>query len=140
MEKPAWNAYRLKQMLLHYRIIEAVCYSGYDTCVAVGEENEDPLRFCGRLGTFRQRVPEGMRGKAAAARPAVFDLVDAKATVDLALKKLPHWAAYLLLAHFADGWTLPEIAGKLRGRWGWSLRTLYRRKAEAFDAVLGFLQ
>jgi len=139
-ERPYWTAGRLRNMLLHYRLVEERCRSGFDTALGVGDENEDPLSFVGKLGKMGALVPGAVRNRQVARCPALHCVVEAKVDVDRALASLPRWAALLLLCTYADGWTAEEIAGKLHGRRGWSRRQIMRRKAQAFSAALNFLE
>jgi len=105
--------------------IQEVCRSGYDTTVVA--EEDDELHFLGTLGTARQRVPVGMRGTAPGGPPAVFSLVECKADVDRALLSLkPHYRC-LLLAFYADGYSLSEIAWQ--GRVSHSTVKSWRKRA-----------
>ncbi len=132
-----WTAGRLKRALTHYRVIAEVCRSGFDTAVQGGDDNEVELHFLGRLGTayLSLQVPAGMRAQSGGNRPAVFDLADCKADVDRALKSLPRRYALLLLAFYADGVSLGEIAWRSGRPWG----TVKWWRKEAFDRALLFL-
>ncbi len=127
-------------MLMYYRLVEERCRAGFDTALGVGDENEDPLSFVGKLGKMGAVVPGAVRNRQVARCPALHCVVEAKVDVDRALASLPRWAALLLLVLYSDGWTAQELADKCRGRWGWSRATIERRKAGAFNRALRFLQ
>ncbi len=130
-----WTEKRLCRVLAHYRLIAEVCCTGFDTCLAGGDDDQYALRFLGKLGTPRQKVPRGMQAQAGGKPPAIFGLAECKADVDRALKSLPRKYACLLLAFYADGWTLREIARQARRP-----EALVRQwRHRAFDRVLRFL-
>lgn len=109
-EDTFWTDKRLRHALENYRIIAEVCREGYDTCLAGGDDDEYAMRFLGKLGTPKQKVPRGMQAQTGGRPPAIFGLAECKADVDRALLALPRKYACLLLAFYADGWTLREIA------------------------------
>jgi len=111
-EQHFWTLRRVRAALEWYREVAAVVAEGFDACLLGSDDFDAQMAVCflGGLGRIRRENPGPLRREAGGRPPAVYELAEAKADIDRAIRALPLRLRRLIVRHYVDGTLAYEIA------------------------------